>query len=724
MTTQSIQIETKTNNNKKTTGSNFYWIGNGAVDTDWNTPSAWSAVSGGTSCNSTPSSADDVFFDSNSGTAKVLGATPNTVKCHNLDFTNYTGNFAVSVQMQISGSLTLGSGMAYSASGGILFNSTNTTESLTFNGIGFLTSSNNALIFNGSSTTTWTVETTFSNPFSTIQLDQGTLNLNGQTVNADSFVATGLNTSTLTFGTSTVNVRSIYSCSGSALTISAGSSTINLTGNGGFFSKSAVYGTLNLTNTTPYLQTPFPAIYNPDGDGPLTFSTLSRTNTSGYVACNIACDIIVSTSLTLRGNNANTQRLGVINGLLNTSVTITSNGTNTLTNVDFLGITAAGTADWSSGTSIGDCGGNSGITFTAPVTRYLKTSAGSNDFMGNIYSTSSGGTVGASRPLPHDTVVIDANSFTSSSRTLVVGPYRLPTLDFTNATNSPTLSFGSITGLAPTCLGDLTLISGMSVVTGTTTSLFFWKQSGTQTLTCAGKTIPVNIRLLGNSTFTLADSLTTSKGLYWFNGSINDGNFNHTLSTFTSSTSLILTTPSRTWNKGTGTLSITGTGSSGQGAWDMRNDNSSVTFTDSGTIKFTNNSATHKYFTGEDFTYNNLWVATLGSGSFIMNTDSKSPTFNDFKSDAGRTLKFKAGTTTTFNTLSVSGTSGNLTTLTSTTSAQHNLVSTGTNVSLTYMNISYSNASGATFTATSSTDSGGNSGWNISIANGSWLWFL
>ena len=691
---------------QEASGTPRYWVLTAGGAWDSTAGSKWSTTSGGSAGASVPTLANDVFFDANSGSGIITGAVVGAIVCKTLNFTNFTGNFNTSVNLKIYGSLILGASMTRSFTGGLTFLSNYPGKTITSNGISI---GANDLTFAGAGGS-WTVQDAISNPGASIILRKGTLNINGQTVSTGTMNADSQSTQpcSLILGASTLTVTIQWITTGSGLTISAASSTINFTGVNLFYSKSATYGTLNLTSTSQTSSLTNATIANDTFNGPLTFSTLSRTNASGYVVLNLQCDIIVTTSLTLTGSDASTRRLGVLNTLFSSPITITCNGSITLTNVDFQGIIGAGSATWT-GTSIGDCGGNTNITFTSPVTRFLVTAAGSNDFMGNIWSTSSGGSVGATQPLPQDTVTIDANSFASGSRTLVVAVYRMPGLDFTNATNSPTLSFGSASSSPPMFVGDLKFIAGMTVSTGTTSSCSFSKQSGTQTLTTAGKTMPVRLFLRGNSTFTFADTFTSTSGLSWVSGTINDNNLNLTMTTFLAVNSTTVTGATRSWAKGTGTLTLSGSSV----VLEMINDGS-ITFTDSGTTKFTNNSSSSKFLNTGGFTYNNFYNNTTGTGALIINSDFLNTTFNDFKCDAGRTNRFQSGTTTTFQTLTMSGSAGNLTVITSSpASAQHFLVSTGGNVSLTFMNIAWSNASGASFSATSSTNSLNNNGWII-----------
>jgi hypothetical protein len=83
---------------------------------------------------------------------------------------------------------------------------------------------------------------------------------------------------------------------------------------------------------------------------------------------------------------------------------------------------------------------NSGITFPTAVTRYWVATSGGHWNVTTSWSDSSGGGSGASVPLPHDTVVFDANSITSAGRSITLSKgFAVPSLDFSNVLNSPSV---------------------------------------------------------------------------------------------------------------------------------------------------------------------------------------------------------------------------------------------------------------------------------------------
>lgn len=79
-----------------------YWVG-GTATWDSTTTANWSATSGGAGGASVPTSADNVFFDANSGTVTVtvpqLSGSGGVLItgapiCANLNFTGFTGTLA------------------------------------------------------------------------------------------------------------------------------------------------------------------------------------------------------------------------------------------------------------------------------------------------------------------------------------------------------------------------------------------------------------------------------------------------------------------------------------------------------------------------------------------------------------------------------------------------------------------------------------------------------
>lgn len=113
-----------------------FWVGGGS-STNWGAtvPTNWSATSGGANDASVPTTADDVFFDANSGVgAAVIAAAAN---CLSATFTGFTGTLTHNAfTWTIVKSLTIVSGMTYTAltanaSCKITFNDTSAGNTIT-----------------------------------------------------------------------------------------------------------------------------------------------------------------------------------------------------------------------------------------------------------------------------------------------------------------------------------------------------------------------------------------------------------------------------------------------------------------------------------------------------------------------------------------------------------------------------------------------------------------
>jgi hypothetical protein len=154
-------------------------------------------------------------------------------------------------------------------------------------------------------------------------------------------------------------------------------------------------------------------------------------------------------------------------------------------------------------------------------------------------------------------------------------------------------------------------------------------------------------------------------------------------------------------------VTVTGAGA----AWDFM---AGALSAETSTIKFTNVSAASRSFNGGGKTYGNVWFSGAYGGTLSI---TGSNAFSDFRSDAGlHVIEFTAGSTQSVATLTLGGAgAGARTTLKSESdgSAWYLSCPAGA-IACEWLLLRDSRASGgATFTATSSTDGGGNSGWTI-----------
>jgi hypothetical protein len=301
------------------------------------------------------------------------------------------------------------------------------------------------------------------------------------TIGAD-FRISGTSTKVLTMGAATLNLGSntFYLVSGSSnCTINVGTSTVNC---GGIWNEGSSIVSLYDANCT------LPYSYYPRLSGAIfmslrRFSSFHDLNITQSVvavsymwqrilAIDLDRNITVSGTLTLSGLGGD-KRIFLYSNEPGTQRTITV-ATISLANADFLDIVGAGVASPFTGTSLGDGGNNSGITFTAAVTRYWVGDGGSWSDYTNHWATTSEGAPGASLPLPQDDVVFDLKSFSTGSQTVVVDfPYLGGDIDWTGVTNNPSWQIyrdEATPYLARYILifGDLTLDAGMSITAGNT----------------------------------------------------------------------------------------------------------------------------------------------------------------------------------------------------------------------------------------------------------------
>lgn len=530
----------------------------------------------------------------------------------------------------------------------------------------------------------------------------GTLNTNGQTITTTgSFTISGTGTRTITLGASSINCASWQAGTTTNLTFNANTSTITTTGQ--FFNSGGLtYNNVVITGS------------GSDMSGSNTFANLTRTGAASktakmYVASG-ATQTITGT-LTLTGNSLINRLLissSSASGVAHFGTSATFNAAAvSISNCDFQDITAAGAASPFTGTSIGNALGNTNITATTSVTRYWVAFSGGNWDATTSWSSSSGGASGDSVPLCHDTVVIDANSITSASRTITANMPRFGAgIDFTGVLNTPALSITTI----GTVFGALTWVSGMTI-TSTANTLNFNARSSV-TFTTGGLTanIPIIITAFGG-TITQSGHLTTgtSRTVTLTDGTLNLNNNNLTTGLFSSSGST-----TRTLTMGSGTVELTGTGT----VWSMATVTGLTLTANTSTIKITDISATARTFAGGGKTYNNLWSSAEDGTATLTITGSN--TFLDFRDDgsAAHSILFTAGTTTTLKTFTVSGTPGALITIGSVTAASHTLASIEDAViSKDYLSISRSTATPASiwYAGVNSIDGGNNSGWTFTV---------
>lgn len=653
-----------------------------------------------------PTAADDALLTAASGNVTIdAGAV-----CRSLDCNTYTGTLThtAGVTLNIGHStagtgnraLRLVSGMTYTLGSGttskIAFVSTSATVQTITTGTRTLPS----VDFNGVGGSWQLVDsyTTNVNSSTITNLLSGTLDINGQTLSLGTFRSNNSTTRTLTLGAANITIGNSSACAWdlattTGLTFSGASATITLSnGNGSFSGGGLTYGTVSLTSSSGGVSLV--------GSNNFTTLTLAASN-SGRISVSSGSTQTVSGTLTINGSSS-TNMGAIISATPGTSYTLSA-ATTVINNITFGDCTAAGAAAWT-GTNIGDMGGNTGITFTAPLTLYwVGFSGGSFNSTAN-WSLTDGGASGARIPLAQDTIMFTANSITSAGRTITVNIEVVPSLDFTNITNSPTITT-TITNGQIYLYGSFKAIAAMTLNGGTSP-----RPCGrsNHTITLAGNSF-TNAMVIEapGGTYTLTDHFRNT-GTTTLNSGTLTANANVTVPVFNSSNS-----NTRAIDMGSGTWTMTGTGNVFS-----TNTGTNLTFNaGTSTLVIADTSAATKSITqGSQILYA---VTVIGGGGGITSFGSNFRVTNfNCNPIASTILQFaNAGNAITLTgDWNVNGIAGTLLVITSTVAgSQFTFTKTSGLVTSRYVSIKDSVATGgASFQAINSTDAGNNTGWVFS----------
>lgn len=641
-----------------------------------------------------PTAADDAVLQ-----ATTTSMTINTGSvCRSLDATLFTGTLTHTAGVTLAiGDGTAGAGnvalafgtftytLGNAATSAISFISTSATvQTVNFNG---LTTGN--VTFNATSNGSW--QYTGGHVCGTtavVNLTKGTLDINGQTCSWGSFLSDSGSTRSLILGAASITITKgsfsdVWKYTGNNTSLSAASSTITFSGStaqmGG---PNGTYGSIVFTGGSAKIAT----------WGSQTCENLTFTGTaSKTITFEVSAPITVTGNLTINGNSS-INRVLFYSGTLGSTRLITAAAV-TFSDTDFRDIIAAGAASWdlSAQTDIGDCGGNSGITFPAAVTQTYTGGTGSWSDV----------TKWTSRvPLPQDDVLM--SGVTGGTITLDM-PRSGKSIDWTGASGTPTASFSVSTQI----FGSYTNIAGM---TSTVSNAPNFLGRGSFTITSAGKSWAggINFSAVGG-TYTLQDALSTSSNIVLNNGTLDTNGFSTTSNTFqvNGSSTKVLTLGSSTvtlsWGGGTTPWQFSATGTTLNAS--------------SSTIVISGATSSTRFFQGGGMTYGTLTYTTAGStGKLSISGSNTFNTLNFSDANNARTLEFTIGTTNTINNFNVVGTAGKLMTITSTSSSTHTLSKASGNVVSDYLSISYSIATGGAnwYAGANSTNGGNNTGWIFS----------
>lgn len=629
-----------------------YWVG-GTGTWDGFTSTNWSDSNGGSGGAIAPCALDDVVFNSNSNATGYTVTINTGAVCRDLTISGpASGNVTVagSGALGIFGSLTLpATGITRTYTGQITFRATTTGKTITTNGVALT----GAIFFDGVGGY-WTLQDALNNSAATIRLLAGTLDTNGKTLTLGPLEAYSGGASTLTLGASTVSCSDLDFQS-ATFTLNGGTSNITVSGANSSLGRTGFVGGTFYNVTFSSAAKTATGIAGANTFNNLTFTT--PTN-SALNTISVAENQTITGTLTVTGSGA-INRYMLLSNTTGTARTLTVGTVAALTDVDFRDITVAGASSPWSGTRLGDCGGNTNITFSAGATKYWNLSAG-GAWTAAAWATSSGGAASVNNfPLAQDTVIIENTGLNTSAAITGFSGFNLKTLDCSTRSNAATLS-----GTTCRIYDDFTLSTAMTV-TGLTVS---FDGRTTQTVTSAGRTLgTITVNNSGSSVI-LADAFN-GNGLNHLSGTFDTNNQNVTLSdTYTVNTA---SSASKTLTLGSSTFTCTSFGASSSilGSYTLNAGTSSIvasgpSFGVVGTTltyyNVTFSSATTYPTVRGTNTFNNLTVTSPTTTGVSSITLSGNVTVNG-------TLAFAGGTSVTQRLGVVSDTAGTQRTITAAT---------------------------------------------------------
>jgi hypothetical protein len=332
--------------------ANRYWKG-----VIWSDIANWAATQGGAGGASVPTAADSMLWHniplSSTYTVDI------TSYCLNMDWTGATNTptLTISGTLNVYGSPTFITGMTHTPSYFMM-------QLLGAGTVTFAKQFPHPIAISDTATNITFADDVDLTTIKSFTYDAGVpsvVNTNNKTITCLNFTIAGTGVKTLTPGSSVFNIAGNYGYTGTNLTLTPNTVTINITGTGALTAGNVNYNgtTFNLNGTAHTVSGDFTCA-NLTRNGTAT-KTDSVAFTSGeHITCTGTCALI--------GNSA-------INRLLAQTSTLGSPATITAANwtgtqfCDLMDITATNPVDLSAGL-IGDCGGNTGITFptAAPQT--------------------------------------------------------------------------------------------------------------------------------------------------------------------------------------------------------------------------------------------------------------------------------------------------------------------------------------------------------------------
>lgn len=450
----------------------------------------------------TPTAADDVFIETNSGNLTISSTGTASFKSLTVA-SGYTGQLSMGVAVTFAGSFRLASTMAtvsgagaltLTGGGGIDLAGKTLGRSMTINAPGL----------------TYTFENNVSLGAFGLTHTAGTLITSNYTVTASSFASTGTAVRTWTYGTSTFNLglasSNVWNIVATNATGDFSTNTINVTSaNSSLTSGGVTIGTLNLTGTGSFTL----------NTNNTTIGTLNRTVDSLSSTLQLANTLSITTSLTLLGSANNYLRVGSSSYTAQRLISAaTASVPVNINNVIFEDVNlSTGAGSWGANSAtgtilIGEAGGaifgDGSPTPTTGTTLYLY---GANwSTTPGDWSTDGTGTITGGRvPLPQDDVILDSNMTGTGGVNVTSAASMCRNLTVNHTTRR---LFLGITGVTKRIHGDITIPTSAAGVYGATGFILQIRPiSGTATLSADDNLWVPSIEVHAvNGTVTFADN--------------------------------------------------------------------------------------------------------------------------------------------------------------------------------------------------------------------------
>jgi hypothetical protein len=602
----------------------------------------WSANAWATTATGTPSTDNfplpqDIATFTNAGSVSLIGIDSAIGYVPNVDMSGRTNSASVAfIAANICyGNWTNGSGVTLSG-----------TSTLTFSG--------------GITQTITSSGKTFSCPITIdtyggiVQLaDALNIGSNALTVTNGIFDTANQNITAQNLDVGNATVRTIYLRASTITASITGTSTTNLTFNAG---TSTIVGTTGIA--LAFYDANISVLGNSTNNfyGSFRNATITHDGTAGLAVVVLpTTGVSISGTLTVTGTSA-IARVGFACETLGTQTTLSVATLASLSDADFTDILFSGAAAPATGTRLGDCGGNSGITFPSPKTVYWNLAGAQNWYSAGWAATSGGSPATNNFPLPQDTATF--NNTGSVTGTITIPYYaNIGTMDASARTTAMTLSNQGL----PYIFGDFKL--GTGVTTLGTGNAYAFAGRGTQTITSNGRTFVNSIFIYkpfsGSPTVQLADALTISAANTF---TLSSGTFDAV--TYNVSAGTVTLAASTICKMGTGTWTCSSTATVG-GATVWSALSSTTLIVSTANIVLSGAASINRTFAGGGLYYNKL---TIGGGSSTGSvTFSGNNTFSELASTKTVAYTIAFGTSVqTFGKWSVTGTVGNVVTLTGT----------------------------------------------------------